>query len=107
MTNEDYSGFVEDGGYLREEFWDPHGWVWRCGMGVEHPHYWRKGGQGWLRKNFGQLVPLQQNAPIVHVNWYEARAYCNWVGRRLPTEAEWEMAAAVEPPGGWIEKKSD
>ena len=98
VTNEDYLDFVEDGGYLREELWDPQGWIWRCRTGVEHPRYWRRGGQEWLRQNFGQLVPLQRNIPIVHVNWYEARAYCNWVGRRLPTETEWEMAAAAEPP---------
>ncbi len=97
VTNAEFSQFVEDGGYLRREFWSPQGWIWRTKTGAQHPHYWRRGEKGWLRRHFNKLVLIEENAPIIHVSWYEAEAYCHWTGRRLPTEAEWELVASAEP----------
>jgi iron(II)-dependent oxidoreductase len=98
VTNGEFAAFVEDGGYQRRELWSDEGWQWKRNIGAEHPVYWRReaGGQ-WLRRHFDQWVPLASRVALIHINWYEADAYCRWAGRRLPTEAEWEMAASCEP----------
>jgi iron(II)-dependent oxidoreductase len=98
VTNAEFAAFVDEGGYRRREFWDEEGWRWRVGVQAEHPVYWRPLAPGrWLRRNFDQWVPLEDHHPVLHVNWYEASAYCRWAKRRLPTEAEWELAASAEP----------
>jgi gamma-glutamyl hercynylcysteine S-oxide synthase len=60
------------------------------------PRYWVERDGEWLERRFDRLVPLEPDLPVVHVNWHEAQAYCRFAGRRLPTEAEWERAAAGE-----------
>jgi iron(II)-dependent oxidoreductase len=100
VTQAEFAAFAEDDGYRQSRYWSEEGWQWRTQSDARHPVYWQRQSSGrWLRRNFDQWVPLEPDRPVLHVNWYEADAYCRWARRRLPTELEWEVAAAAEPDG--------
>ena len=100
VTQAEYAAFVDDGGYRRRDVWSEEGWRWRESHGAEMPVYWRRAAGGLERRWFDRWVALEPDLPVLHVCWFEADAYCRWAGRRLPSELEWEVAAAGEPDGG-------
>ncbi|HEY6101097.1 MAG TPA: SUMF1/EgtB/PvdO family nonheme iron enzyme, partial [Anaeromyxobacter sp.] len=106
VTQAAYATFVDEGGYRRREAWSDAGWAWRLAEGAEGPRYWRKEGSTWLRRDFDHWVSLEPHRPVVNVSSHEAEAYCRFAHRRLPTETEWEVAAAGEPgPSGLLARR--
>ena len=100
VSNAEFAAFVDAGGYRRREFWSETGWEWRSEAAAEHPGYWVPNpGHGFQLRRFDRIGPLPLHEPVIHVNWFEANAFCAWAGRRLPTEVEWEAAALGEPDG--------
>lgn len=97
VCNGEFLRFVDAGGYHTPALWNAEGWQWRTRYEVESPLYWRQlSNKGWLELGQTGVQPLDQRQPVRSVSWYEADAYARFVGKRLPTEAEWEKAAALE-----------
>jgi iron(II)-dependent oxidoreductase len=100
VTNGDLIEFIEDEGYARPELWGQESWAWRTREDVELPGYWARRGGGYTVRSFGDERSVDPCLPVCHVSWHEADAYARWAGKRLPTEVEWEKAAAWDPGRG-------
>lgn len=114
VSNREFQAFVDDGGYQRRELWSFGGRKWleteqdlSLVHGLDepvlrvprHPLYWRWHENRWQERLFDRWQPLNPDAPVTHVTYWEAEAWCNWAGRRLPTEYEWEVAALANRSG--------
>ena len=113
VSNGEFLEFVAAGGYVNPEWWSWGGRKWLRALApkdsdparretfgaIACPIYWRKDEDAWQMRQFDRWLPLQLDAPVMHVSYWEAEAYCNWTGRRLPTEYEWEAAAVARQPG--------
>ena len=93
VTNGDFIKFIEDGGYDRFEFWHDEAIAWKHENQIAHPMYWHKGDGEWYQYTFAGLRKVQPNHILTHISYYEASAFAQWMGMRLPTEFEWEAAA--------------
>lgn len=100
ITNGEYIAFIEDGGYFRPELWLSDGWAAIRQGRFNAPLYWEKCDGQWWHYTLGGMQPVDPQVPVCHVNYFEADAYARWADKRLPTEAEWEIAAQQQPLEG-------
>lgn len=97
VTNGEWRHFIDDGGYQQQRWWSRRGWTHRQEAGLTAPQFWNPDG---TRIRFGHIEEIPADEPVQHVTYFEAEAYAAWAGARLPTEVEWEKAAAWDPVAG-------
>jgi gamma-glutamyl hercynylcysteine S-oxide synthase len=97
VTNGEWRHFIDDGGYQQQRWWSERGWTHRQEAGLTAPQFWNPDG---TRTRFGHIEEIPADEPVQHVTYFEAEAYAAWTGARLPTEVEWEKAAAWDPVAG-------
>lgn len=99
VSNAEWMHFMNDGGYSDPHLWLSDGWSWVQREGIAAPLYWQQNSDGqWLSFGLDGLRAVDLSAPVTNISLYEADAYASWANARLPTEAEWEVAAASFPP---------
>ena len=92
VSNKDYLEFIEDGGYEQVLLWHSEGWDWVKSLHTKAPQYWQKQDNSWFYYGLDGVQPLNLEAPVTHISYYEAFAFAQWKACRLPTEFEWEVA---------------
>ena len=92
VTNREFLEFLQAGGYQTKELWSAGDWDWITANNISHPIFWKHYSNGWLYRGMFEEVPLPPDAPV-YASHAEAKAYCRWVGKDLPTEEEWQRAA--------------
>ena len=106
VTNGEYLDFINDGGYKRSELWLSPGLAMVNDGGWEAPFYWERAGDGFTEFTLAGTRAVALDEPVCHVSYYEADAFARWAKRRLPTEAEWEVAARGVPiEGTFVERE--
>lgn len=91
VTNGDFLAFMQDKGYAQAKYWLSQGWDWVESGSIQHPLYWVMVDGQWHEYTLHGLIPLDLNRPLVHISYFEADAFANWKGHRLPTEQELEI----------------
>ena len=100
VTNGDFITFMAAGGYMTADFWSDSGWEWVRANQVRMPRHWFWDEGAWWTRWMDRASPLDLTCPVGCISWYEAEAFARFVGKRLPTELEWEAAASWDPETG-------
>ena len=93
ITEYEYLDFINNNGYLNNNYWSYNGLLWKTHNSIKHPLYWFNTNNMWFRKHYTQIIKIGSNLPICNISYYEAEAYCKWKNVRLITESEYEYLA--------------
>ena len=103
VTNREWLNFIDESGYDRPELWLSDGWSIKIAKKWSAPEYWEEQNTNWSSMTVSGMQPLNLDSPVCHISFYEADAFARWAKKRLPTEAEWEVAASgVEVSGNTL-----